>query len=160
MKIEYRDIVAVSQGGLTMHVTAIIGEKGNAVYTAEPGQMISDVVSLLSEKRIGALVVVDNTSQVCGIISERDVIDALRKEGAALLSRPVKDYMSTGVVSCTMEDSIDHLMALMTSRRIRHLPVLDNGSLVGIISIGDVVKFRIAEAEAETDALKSYIASG
>lgn len=143
-----------------MHVSAIIGGKGNAVYTAEPGQMISDIVDVIANRKVGALVVVDTAGQVCGVISERDVIDALAHDGAGVLSRPVKDYMSTGVVTCAMEDTVNHLMALMTKRRIRHLPVIVEGRLAGIISIGDVVKFRIAEAEAETDALKSYITSG
>jgi len=143
-----------------MHVSAIIGDKGNAVYTAEPGQMISDVVDMIASRKVGALVVIDTAGQVCGVISDRDVINALGRDGAGVLSRPVKDYMSTGVVTCGKDDSVDHLMALMTKRRIRHLPVIEDGRLAGIISIGDVVKFRIAEAEAETDALKSYIASG
>ncbi len=143
-----------------MHVSTIIGEKGNAVYTVEPGQMISDTIELLCNRRIGAAVVLEDRQNVCGVISERDVIRALKKDGATILSRPVRDYMTTEVVTCEFSDSVDHLLGLFTRRRIRHLPVLDEGRLAGIISIGDVVKFRMAEVESEADALKSYIANG
>lgn len=142
-----------------MHVSTIIGEKGNAVYTVDPGQMLSDAVEMLCQHKIGALVVVSG-GQVEGIMSERDVMRALGTEGGAVLSRPVRDFMTTDVVSCHMSDSIDYIMSLMTSQRFRHMPVIEDGHLQGMISIGDVVKIRIAEVEAETDALKSYIASG
>jgi CBS domain-containing protein len=142
-----------------MHVSTIIGEKGNAVYTVEPGQMLSDAVDVLCTHRIGAVVVVNNGT-VEGILSERDVMRALGVDGGAVLSRPVKDFMTADVVSCKLADSVDYIMSLMTSQRFRHLPVIEDGRLSGMISIGDVVKIRIAEVEAETDALKSYIASG
>lgn len=142
-----------------MHVSTIIGEKGNAVYTVEPGQMISDTIDLLCNRRIGAVVVVEATHQVCGVISERDVIRALHQDGASILSRPVRDYMTADVVTCGLSDSVDHLMGLFTRRRIRHLPVIEGGRLAGLISIGDVVKFRMAEVESEANALKSYIAN-
>lgn len=142
-----------------MHVSTIIGEKGNAVYTVEPGQMISDTIELLCNRKIGAAVVVENGQTVCGVISERDIIRGLRKDGSSMMSRPVSDYMTSDVITVSPSDSVDHLMGLFTRRRIRHLPVLDNGRLSGVISIGDVVKFRLAEVESEANALKSYIAN-
>lgn len=142
-----------------MHVSAIIGDKGSAVFSVGPNEVVSTAVSMLSDKRIGAVLVIEN-GQVRGVFSERDIIHALSRAGASVMSQPVKDFMTTDVVTCRRGDTIDHLMGLMTQRRIRHLPVIEEGKVVGMISIGDVVKFRIAEAEAETDALKSYIASG
>ncbi|TNE36794.1 MAG: CBS domain-containing protein [Alphaproteobacteria bacterium] len=142
-----------------MHVSTIIGDKGNAVYTIEPGQMLSDAVNVLCEKRIGALVVVSG-AQVEGILTERDIMHALHKDGGTILSRPVRDYMTSEVMACKMTDSVDYIRSLMTSQRFRHMPVIEDGLLQGMVSIGDVVKSRIAEVEAETDALKSYIASG
>lgn len=142
-----------------MHVSAIIGDKGTAVYSVGPDDVVSDAVAMLSNKRIGAVLVTQG-DHVLGVFSERDVIRALSRAGAGIMSQPVKDFMTTDVVTCRRGDSIDHLMGLMTDKRIRHLPVIEDGKVVGMISIGDVVKFRIAEAEAEADALKSYIASG
>ena len=142
-----------------MHVSAIIGEKGSAVFSVAPDETVGAAVAVLSDKRIGA-VLVTRDDQVLGVFSERDVINALSRVGAGIMTQPVKDFMSTNVVTCRRGDTIDHLMGLMTDKRIRHLPVIEDGKVVGMISIGDVVKFRIAEAEAESDALKSYIASG
>lgn len=142
-----------------MHVSAIIGDKGSAVFSVGPDDAVSKAVAMLSDKRIGAVLVTEG-DQVRGIFSERDVIRGLARAGSGIMAQPVKDFMSTDVVTCRRGDTIDHLMGLMTEKRIRHLPVIEDGKLVGMISIGDVVKFRIAEAEAETDALKSYIASG
>lgn len=142
-----------------MHVSAIIGEKGSTVFSVGPDETVAAAVAVLSGKRIGA-VLVTRDDQVLGVFSERDVINALSRVGAGIMTQPVKDFMSTDVVTCRRGDTIDHLMGLMTDKRIRHLPVIEDGKVVGMISIGDVVKFRIAEAEAESDALKSYIASG
>jgi CBS domain-containing protein len=142
-----------------MHVSAILGDKGGAVFSVSSSDDVSIAVTMLSEKRIGAVLVMDG-GKISGVLSERDVVNAIARAGASVLSRPVKEFMTTDVVTCRMEDTIDHLMRLMTQRRIRHLPVMEEGQMVGMISIGDVVKFRMAEAEAETDALKSYIASG
>lgn len=142
-----------------MHVSAIIGEKGSAVFSVGPDEAVSAAIAMLSDKRIGA-VLVTRDDRVLGVFSERDVINALSRAGAGIMTQPVKDFMSTDVVTCRRGDSIDHLMGLMTDRRIRHLPVIEDGKVVGMISIGDVVKFRIAEAEAESEALKTYIASG
>lgn len=142
-----------------MHVSAIIGDKGSAVHSVGPDDIVSDAIAMLNNKRIGAVLVTQSDS-VLGVFSERDVIRALSRAGAGIMSQPVKDFMTTDVVTCRRGDSIDHLMGQMTDRRIRHLPVIEDGKVVGMISIGDVVKFRIAEAEAESDALKSYIASG
>lgn len=142
-----------------MHVSAILGDKGAAVFSVGPGDAVSTAVAMLNDKRIGAVLVVEGGA-VCGVFSERDIVKSLASVGETIMSRPVKDFMTTNVVTCRRGDTIDHLMSLMTERRIRHLPVLDEGKVAGMISIGDVVKFRMAEQEAETDALKTYIASG
>lgn len=143
-----------------MHVSTILHEKGNSVYTVEPGQKVSDTLHVLVEKKVGAVVVVDLKKSVCGIISERDIVRAIAVGGASVLDRPVKEFMTADVVTCSLSDSVDGLMSLMTSKRFRHLPVVEDGRLIGIVSIGDVVKLRIAEIEADADALKSYIATG
>ncbi len=143
-----------------MHVSTILHEKGNSVYTVEPGQKVSDTLHVLVEKKVGAVVVVDLKKSVCGIISERDIVRAIAVGGASVLDRPVKEFMTADVVTCSLSDSVDGLMSLMTSKRFRLLPVVEDGRLIGIVSIGDVVKLRIAEIEADADALKSYIATG
>ena len=143
-----------------MHVSTIIGQKGNGVFTVEPGKKMSDMTTILAEHKIGAVIVTDENAHVCGVLSERDIVRALSKDGPSALTRPVSEYMTADVITCKMDDTIEYLMELMTSRRIRHLPVVEDMRLNGIVSIGDVVKCRIAEAEAEADALKAYIATG
>ena len=142
-----------------MHVSAILGNKGNAIFSVEPGDNVSVAIDILSDKRIGAVLVVAD-GDLCGVFSERDIVRTLKSVGAGALGRPVKEFMTKELFTCGMEDTIDHLMGLMTEKRVRHVPVIDNGKLAGMITIGDVVKFRISEVVAETDALKSYIASG
>jgi len=143
-----------------MHVESIINNKGSGVYTVRVGQQLSETVKLLTEKRVGAAVVLDDAGGVCGVLSERDVVHALAGEGAVVLTRPVRDFMTSDVVTCQLRDTIDHCMGLMTDRRIRHLPVVESGRLCGIISIGDVVKWRIVETQMEANAMREYIASG
>lgn len=143
-----------------MTVAAILKQKGTAVVTATADTTMRDVVSLLAEKRIGAVVVSGGRGDVSGIISERDVIRLLAREGAAGLERTAGEVMTKSVVTCARSDTIDELMARMTARRFRHLPVLEGGRLTGIVSIGDVVKQRIAEVELEANAMRDYIRTG
>jgi CBS domain-containing protein len=144
-------------GGSAMNVSAILRQKGRAVTTAGPGTTLLEVANRLAAKRIGAIVVVDTNGEVCGIVSERDIIRALAAEGAGCLTRPVAETMTKQVVTCQETDTLDELMAMMTARRFRHLPVVTDGALVGIVSIGDVVKHHIAEVEMEATAMRDYI---
>ena len=143
-----------------MNVEGILKTKGAGVVTIEEGKQIHEIARVLHEKRIGAAVVVDSADNVCGVLSERDVVRAIAKEGPAALHQSVSSFMTADVITCGLHDTIDQLMNLMTDRRIRHLPVLEEGKLVGIISIGDVVKWRIAETVMEAEALRDYIATG
>lgn len=140
-----------------MNVDAILRNKGNAVETARPDWNVAQVCQRLNELEVGALLVSKGGQSVNGIVSERDVINHIAKEGAAVLDRPVSDIMIHDVVTCTRDDDIAHLMETMTERRIRHLPVVENDVLIGIFSIGDVVKYRIQETEYEAKALREYI---
>jgi CBS domain-containing protein len=118
---------------------------------------MSDVCNLLETKGIGAVVVSHGGEKVDGIFSERDFVRAIARQGSAALDRPVRDYMTQNVVTCDPDDTIAEVMLRMTQGKFRHLPVVENGKLTGIISIGDVVKHRIAEAEAEAMAMREYI---
>jgi CBS domain-containing protein len=140
-----------------MNVSAILRQKGRAVTTASPSATLLEVANKLAAKRIGAIVVVGARGEVGGIISERDIIRALATDGAACLGRPVAETMTKQVVTCQETDTLDELMAMMTARRFRHLPVVTDGALVGIVSIGDVVKHHVAEVEMEATAMRDYI---
>jgi CBS domain-containing protein len=141
-----------------MNVAAILRQKGRAVTTAAPTTTLLEIADKLSAKRIGAIVVVGPRGEVAGIISERDIIRALAARGADCLTSSVAEVMTKEVVTCQEADTLDELMAMMTARRFRHLPVLTDGALVGIISIGDVVKHHVAEVEMEATAMRDYIA--
>jgi CBS domain-containing protein len=141
-----------------MNVSAILRQKGRAVTTAAPTTTLLEIADKLSAKRIGAIVVVGPQGEVAGIISERDIIRALAAHGADCLTSSVAEVMTKEVVTCQEADTLDELMAMMTARRFRHLPVLTDGALVGIISIGDVVKHHVAEVEMEATAMRDYIA--
>ena len=141
-----------------MNVEAILRSKGGAVATVAPHATIRDAAALLKRERIGALVVSNGGNKVEGILSERDIVHGLAERGAALLDMTVDALMTRRVFTCTPRDSVGDLMAMMTERRIRHIPVLTDGMLVGIISIGDVVKHRLDEMEYETSSLRSFIA--
>lgn len=143
-----------------MNVAAILRTKGNSVETAQPDWPVSQACTRLTELGIGALVVSADGKQVDGIISERDVIRHLARAGAGILDLRVADIMVSEVVTCASDDNIAHLMETMTEHRIRHLPVVEDGALIGLVSIGDVVKHRIRETEQEAEALKAYIATG
>ena len=141
-----------------MNVDAILKVKGDAVLTIRPTATIAEAVTLLCQKRIGALVVSANGTEPVGILSERDIVHGLGREGVSLLERRVEDLMSKAVVTCGPHDRVADLMALMTERRIRHIPVMRGGKLAGLVSIGDVVKNRLDEIELETSSLKAYVA--
>jgi CBS domain-containing protein len=141
-----------------MNVAAILRQKGRAVTTALPSITLLEAARRLAQKRIGAIVVVEPHGELVGIISERDIIRALSEAGPDCLTRPVSETMTRQVVTCQETDTLDELMAMMTTRRFRHLPVVTEGALVGIISIGDVVKHHVAEIEMEATAMREYIA--
>lgn len=142
-----------------MRVVNILREKGEAVFTAPDSVTMREACRILAEKRVGAIVVVDAAGAAEGILSERDVIRALGEVGDSALDAPISAYMTREVVSCCYQDTVDGLMTVMTNRRIRHIPVIEEGRLRGLVSIGDVVKRRIAETELEAEALKAYIAA-
>ena len=140
-----------------MTVARILSEKGNTVATVPPHRTLDEAIHMLAEKRIGALVVSDSEKQVIGILSERDVMRALATEGAAAFDAPVSRYMTAKVDTCTRATSIEELMEMMTEGRFRHVPVVEDGHLIGVVSIGDVVKRRIASVEADYQAMRDYI---
>jgi len=141
-----------------MHVDNILQTKGRAVTTVTPGSTIAEAVTLLNTKKIGAVVVVDG-KRVAGILSERDVVRHLGIDWGSLANRPVSDVMTRNVISVSRFATVGDVMERMTQNRIRHMPIVENGELVGIVSIGDVVKYKIEETEQEAQALKEYIAS-
>jgi CBS domain-containing protein len=142
-----------------MSVEQILAGKGTDVVTIEPDRTLADAANCLAQRRIGAVVVVDGSGAVQGIISERDVVRAVSEAGAEALSAPVSSRMTSEVVTCLPTSSIDEIMGLMTKGKFRHIPVLDGGRLAGIVSIGDVVKQRLADIESEHQALRNYIAT-
>jgi len=141
-----------------MDVNTILRGKGRSVAIIHSSATIERAVAILRARGIGALVVSDNGESVDGIISERDIVDALAVHGSELLALEVGDVMTAPVVTCSPEDSVAELMAEMTNRRIRHFPVLRNGRLCGIVSIGDLVKSRLDEIEYEAHSMRSFIA--
>jgi CBS domain-containing protein len=141
-------------------VSQILKDKGDLVFTASPQETVGAAAALLHTRRVGAMVVVDAEEAIVGILSERDIVRVIAKEGASALTRPIAGCMSADVIFAQPEETIDALLERMTDRRIRHLPVVRNGRLAGIISIGDLVKYKINEAQAEADGLKAYIAAG
>ena len=141
-----------------MHVQNILKVKGTAVATIGPDVSLADATAALRDHGVGALVVSSDGRTIDGIVSERDVVRALAAHGGSTLGRNVASAMSTAVTTCHGHDTVDHMMAMMTERRIRHLPVIDDeGKLAGIISIGDVVKARVGQLEIENDQLHDYI---
>ncbi|PSJ36187.1 CBS domain-containing protein [Allosphingosinicella deserti] len=139
-----------------MTIAAILEKKGHEVVTIESGARVRDAIALLAERRIGALAVVDGGS-VSGIMSERDVVYCLKEHGDSILDRPVSEVMTAPAI--TIEPSVTVLSALsdMSRRRIRHLPVVENGRLTGMVSIGDLVAYRIRKIEDEAEAMRAYI---
>ena len=143
-----------------MLIGQILAAKGGEVATTRPDATIGEVARLLKDKHIGAVVVNDAAGRLCGIISERDIARGVAEHGADLPGIKVAQLMTADVVTCAPEDGVEKLMQTMTARRVRHLPVVKDGRMVGIISIGDVVKHRLEELETETHMLHDYIAGG
>lgn len=140
-----------------MTVKRILSEKGSKVVTISPTASVADATKLLAEKRIGALVVTGAGDRVIGIVSERDIVRMLASRGAAALGVSLTDVMTRNVVTCESSGTVSALMEQMTDGKFRHVPVVDGEKLVGIISIGDVVKSRLHEMEREQSALRDYI---
>ena len=143
-----------------MLVSQILKDKGDLVFTASPTETVAGAAALLHSRKAGALILVNEESEVVGILSERDIVRVVAEQGERALSRPVSSCMTSDVIFASPQETVDSLLGRMTDRRIRHLPVLKDGRLVGIISIGDLVKSKIDEVEAEAQTLKSYIAAG
>lgn len=142
-----------------MRISDLLRSKGTAVATVQPHTTVTELLSGLAEHNVGAMVVV-GPQGIAGIVSERDVVRRLHDRGPELLNQPVSEIMTTMVASCKPEDSVDHLNVLMTERRIRHVPVVVDGELAGIVSIGDVVKNRMQELEKSQEQLEAYISQG
>jgi CBS domain-containing protein len=143
-----------------MFVSDVLAHKGGLVFTVSPGTTVTQVAQQLSTRRIGSVLIMADGDRIAGIVSERDLVRAIAQHGAAALDFEVGRVMTREVVTCHPDDSIERVMGLMTAGRFRHLPVEDRGELIGLISIGDVVKARLEETQHETEALKAYIVAG
>jgi CBS domain-containing protein len=143
-----------------MNVATILKAKGRSVATARPDVTLQDIANRLAARKIGAIVVVGTGGRVEGIISERDIIRVVAEQGPGALALPVADVMTRDVVTCSETDTLDDVMSTMTAGRFRHIPVVVDDALVGLVSIGDVVKHHIAEVEMEASALKTYLVAG
>ena len=140
-----------------MTVRAILDAKGHQVETVQPGAKLSAAVKLLGEKKIGAVLVLNMAERIEGVLSERDIVRVLSERGAEVLDEPISNVMTRKVVSCRQSDTVGDIMETMTLGKFRHLPVVEDGKVVGVISIGDVVKWRVQEYEREQEALRDYI---
>jgi len=142
-----------------MTVKAILSRKGSDVVTIPPTANLSEAVKLLAQRRIGAVIVTGADNRVAGILSERDIVRALGERGADALGDNIAAVMTRKVTTCVEADTVSDIMERMTTGKFRHVPVVEQGRLAGVISIGDVVKFRVEEIERESDALREYIAT-
>lgn len=142
---------------MALQISVILERKGNDVVTIRPDAMLLAAAEALSSNNIGALVVSSDGRAVEGVISERDLVRDLARRGTGAVKRTVADLMSTDVTTCTPDATIDELMSTMSERRIRHVPILVDGALAGIVSIGDVVKMRLDELEVERQTLEEYV---
>jgi CBS domain-containing protein len=142
-----------------MRIADVLRNKGAGVLTVAPETLVGDLINGLATRNVGAMVVVGPDGLV-GIVSERDVVRMLHEHGAAALGRRVADIMTSQVITCSPDDSVDSLSGLMTTHRVRHVPVVENGRLAGIVSIGDVVKTRMEQLQAEREQLEAYITQG
>jgi CBS domain-containing protein len=140
-----------------MFVSDILSQKGNSVFSVRPATSVAQVAQELTDLRIGSVLVLEADNRIAGIVSERDLVRALARHGAKAMELEARNVMTTDVVTCDPDDSIDHVMETMTRGRFRHLPVVRRGELLGIVSIGDVVKARLEETQHEAEALKAYI---
>jgi CBS domain-containing protein len=143
-----------------MFVSDILSQKGGTVFTVAPGTSVAQVSQELGLRRIGSVLVLDGEGAVAGIVSERDLVRALASHGARALELEARQVMTRDVVTCDPDESIDQVMETMTRGRFRHLPVVRRGELLGLVSIGDIVKFRLEETRHETEALRAYIVAG
>jgi CBS domain-containing protein len=139
-----------------MTVRAILDIKGHQVESVEPQTTLAEAAKLLAERKIGAVLVMSN-ARMEGILSERDIVRSLGERGAAVLTEPISSVMTRRVVSCKPQDTVASIMEVMTNGKFRHLPVIEGGAVVGLISIGDIVKWRVQEYENEQEALRQYI---
>jgi len=142
---------------MTVRAAVILARKGTDVATIEPGASLLDAARVLAERNIGALVVSADAKAVEGVLSERDIVRRVARNGAVALRLLVGDVMTAEVITCDRHATADELMAIMTERRIRHVPVVEDGHLAGIVSIGDVVKSRMDELETEAESLHDYV---
>lgn len=140
-----------------MNVKHILSQKGADVLTLEPTATLADAMDILAKRRIGALVITGADHRIVGIISERDVVRAIVENGTGILPSPVSETMTRKVVTCGQNETIAEIMGRMTAGKFRHVPVVEQGRLIGIVSIGDIVKARLEELEQEHDALRDYI---
>lgn len=140
-----------------MTVAAILSDKGRDIISAQPESKLSEICEILATKKIGAIMLIGADDKIAGIISERDVVRAVARGGAAALDSSVSEHMTKSVISCSEQETIIEVMERMTRGRFRHVPVVQDGNLIGVISIGDVVKYRIAQAEREAEEMRSYI---
>ena len=143
-----------------MLVSQLLNTKGRQVFTVMPDERLSSIAALLHTRKVGAFVVTDSSNHVVGIISERDIIRAIASGGAESLNEPVNAFMTKDVIFANMQETVEALLSRMTDRRIRHLPVMEGVRLAGIVSIGDLVKARIAVSEHEAQTLRDYITAG
>ena len=143
-----------------MNVLSLLNTKGHGIISLKSTDTITDAVSLLCGEKIGAVVVLDDAGALKGILSERDIMHGIGKSGASVLNKTVGDLMTASVETCSQDDSIGSIMRRMTEGRFRHVPVMDDGKLIGMVSIGDLVKHRMKELENEANAMRDYIAGG
>ncbi len=143
-----------------MYVETILRKKGRDVVSVKPDDTVGRVARVLNENNIGAALVRDTENKIIGIISERDIIRGMARHQPGVTQKLASELMTSPVITCGPDTSVDQLMEMMTNQRIRHLPVMKDGELLGLVSIGDVVKQRISEIENESDALRRYIAAG
>jgi CBS domain-containing protein len=143
-----------------VRISGLLRDKGDFVATVAPGATITEVLAGLAEHGVGALVVTEDGEHIIGIVSERDVVRALHRQGTSVMDELVSDVMTADVATCAPDAEVNSLMAIMTERRVRHVPVVSDGRLVGIVSIGDVVKHRLHELVDENLALVEYIQTG
>ena len=142
-----------------MSVETILKTKGSVVFTIRPEHSVADAAALLTNKKVGVAVVCDAKGKLQGVLSERDIVKGMAQYGKAALEMPVRNVMSSPVVTCSPGDSVKTIMGVMTERRIRHLPVLEKDELIGIVSIGDAVNFRLTEAQMEMNVLRDVAAT-
>lgn len=142
-----------------MSVEAILKNKGRNVFTIRPEHSVADAAALMSAKKVGVAVVCDSKGRLMGVVSERDIVSGITQYGKGLMDMPVRNIMTSPVVTCSPGDSVKKVMEVMTERRIRHLPVIDGDELLGMVSIGDAVNFRLHEAQMETAVLRDFAAT-